>query len=423
MTVYLSQILDKPVWDMTGQRLGRCRDVMALEREQGSPPIRAIVLRTDDGAERVVPAEQIASLSPVVMLTSAAMPAYEARGNELRLRRQVMDRQIVDVEGHRLVRVNDLQITRTPHDGEFYLTGASVGAASLVRRLGLEGLARGVGKAVKREPSDRVIPWQYVAPVQTDAPIRLRITRQKVAQIDPADIAQIVSELDRPSGLALLQTLDNETVADTMQEIDPKLQATVLNALPPERAADLLEEMDPDDAADLLGAMEEPDRTSLLDLMEDEDSSDVEKLLAYPEDSAGGIMTTEFTTLPLGLTADEALAYLRASDAAREDETMYYVHLVDGEGMLRGTLTLRALVMARPDSKVDELIDRAPVTVEPNTPQRDVARMVVRYDLLEVPVVDEAGRMHGIVTVDDAIDAAIPTAWKKRIPHFFRTTR
>ncbi len=423
MTVYLSQILDKPVWDMTGQRLGRCKDVLALEREQGPPPIRAVVVRSDDGSDQLVPADQIASLSPVIMLRSATPPSYEAGGNELRLKGQVMDRQIVDVEGRRLVRVNDLQISRTGENGGYYLTGAYVGAASLMRRLGLEGLAQSVGKVLKREPSDRVIPWQYVAPVQTDAPIRLRITRQKVAQIDPADIAQIISELDRPSGLALLQTLDNETVADTMQEIDRELQATVLNSLPPERAADLLEEMDPDDAADLLGTMAETDRTSLLDLMDDEDSSDVEKLLAYPEDTAGGIMTTEFTTLPLGLTAGQALEYLRSSAAAREDETMYYVHVVDSEGKLHGTLTLRDLVMTSPEATVDDLLDRAPVTVDALTSQRDVARMVVRYDLLEVPVVDEEGRIHGIVTVDDAIDAAIPTAWKKRIPRFFPTTR
>ena len=420
MAIYLSQVLDKPVWDMAGQRLGRCIDVLALEREQGAPPIRAIVMRKDDGSDVLVPADQITSLSPAIMLKLASPPIYESHGNELRLKRQVMDRQIVDVEGQRLVRVNDLQLARTGENGAYYLTGAAVGAASLVRRLGMEGIATRVGKVLRRPTVERIIPWQYVTPVQTDAPIRLRITRQKLAQVDPADMAEIVSELDRPSGLALLQTLDNETVADTMQEIAPELQATVLTALPPERAADLLEEMDPDDAADLLGSLEDSDRSNLLDLMADEDSTEMEKLLAYPEDTAGGIMTTEYTTIPLGFTALQALDFLRKSTNAQEDETMYYVHAVDEAGKLRGTLPLRDLVMSKPDALVDAVFDRDPVTVEPLTPQREVARIMVKYNLLEVPVVDNEGVLQGIVTVDDAIDAVIPTAWKKRLPRFFR---
>jgi len=421
MAIYLSQVVDKPVWDMAGQRLGRCTDILAVEREHGAPPIRAIVMRKDDGTETLVPADQVASLSPAIMLKLASPPNYECRGNELHLKRQVMDRQIVDVEGQRLVRVNDLQLARTNDNGGYYLTGAAVGAASLVRRLGMEGVAARLAKVLHRQPVERLIPWQYVAPVQADAPIRLRITRQKVGQIDPADIAEIVSELDRPSGLALLQTLDNETVADTIQEIAPELQATVLTALPPERAADLLEEMDPDDAADLLGSLEDSDRSNLLDLMADEDSTEMEKLLAYPEDTAGGIMTTEYAAIPLGLQAAQALEFLRRSASAREDETMYYVHVVDEEGKLRGTLPLRDLVMSDPQASVDEVMDRTPVKVEPLTPQREVARAVVKYNLLEVPVVDSEGILHGIVTVDDAIDAVIPTAYKKRLPHFFRT--
>ena len=127
------------------------------------------------------------------MLKTAAPPVYEAHGNELRLKRQVMDRQIVDVEGHRLVRVNDLQLARTNDNGGYYLTGAAVGAASLVRRLGLEGVSKQLAKVLRPQAVERLIPWQYVAPVQTDAPIRLRITRQKLGQIDPADIALIVS--------------------------------------------------------------------------------------------------------------------------------------------------------------------------------------------------------------------------------------
>jgi Mg/Co/Ni transporter MgtE len=155
--------------------------------------------------------------------------------------------------------------------------------------------------------------------------------------------------------------------------------------------------------------------------MADEDSTQMEKLLAYPEDTAGGIMTTEFATIPVGLKASQALDYLRKSPKAQDDETMYYVHLVDEAGRLRGTLQLRDLVMSNPDALVDAIVDRTPVTVEPLTPQREVARVVVKYNLLEVAVVDAEGALQGVVTVDDAVDAVIPTAWKKRFPRFYRT--
>jgi Mg/Co/Ni transporter MgtE len=208
-------------------------------------------------------------------------------------------------------------------------------------------------------------------------------------------------------------------VADAIQEIDPELQMSVLSSLPPEQAADVLEEMDPDDAADLLGALDEDERSAYLDLMETEDSIDVEKLLAFPEDSAGGIMTTEFTAIPMGMRARDALGYLRQSAAARDDETMYYLHVTDAEGRLVGIISLRDLVMAEPEAHLDEIMENNPLTVTPLTSQAEVAQIVARYNLLEVPVVDEEGRMEGIVTVDDAIDAVIPTAWKKRLPRFY----
>ncbi|MFO7698713.1 MAG: CBS domain-containing protein, partial [Anaerolineae bacterium] len=212
---------------------------------------------------------------------------------------------------------------------------------------------------------------------------------------------------------------DDETAADTISEAEPDLQMQLLMSLTPERAADVLEEMDPDDAVDLLASMEVEQRESYLELMEDPDSVDMVRLLAFPEDSAGGIMTSEFTTLPLGYTAGEALAYLRHSNLAQEDETLYYVHVIDDESRLKGILSLRDLVMADPDESVDGIMETDPITVSPLVEQEEVARIVARYNLLEVPVVNEEGVMQGIVTVDDAIDAVIPTAWKKRLPRFY----
>jgi len=421
MTTYLSSILGKPVWDAQGERLGRCVDVLIAELESAYPSLSAIAVEKEKGDVQLVAAEDIAWLSPSIILKTATPEPYQPRGDELWLAHKVLDRQIVDTEGRRLVRVNDLQLARvcTADTTKYCLAGVDIGTRGLLRRLGFERPVVGLFKMLHREPAEAVIPWRDVAPLQTDEPLRLRISREKIGELHPVDIAAIVSELDRPTGQELLQSLDTETIADTMEEIEPPLQATMLDTLSPERAADVLEEMGPDEAADLLQDLHPKDREKLLDLMEDEEASDVQKLLAYPEDSAGGIMTTEYATIPLGLTVGEALDYLRKSPAAEEDEALYYVYVVDEAQKLHGVVTLRDLVLSKPDAKVQDIMDTDLITVEPLTPQTEVARLVARYNLLAVPVVDKDNVPHGIVTVDDAIDAIIPTAWKKRLPHFF----
>jgi magnesium transporter len=419
MTTYLSQILGKPVWDESGQRLGRLGDVLVADLSTRFPSLRAIALHNGKDP-LLIPAESIAWLTPSIILNTAQPPAYQARGDELWLARQVLDRQIVDTEGRRLVRVNDVQIARVSADGVRYrLAGVDVGTLGMLRRLGVEGLMVRLLKLLHRAPQEAVIPWRDVAPLEAGAPIRLRVSLEKIGELHPADIADIIEELDRPTGEALLQTLDTETIADTMQEIEPQLQVSMLGTLPPEQAADVLEEMDPDDAADLLADLHPTQRDELLDLMEHEDRIEVARLLTYPEDTAGGIMTTEFATIPRGLTVGEALAYLRQSQAAHEDEALYYVYVVEAANKLQGVVTVRDLVLASPDVPLDSIMQADIITVDPMIPQREVARIVAKYNLLSVPVVDAEKVMQGIVTVDDAIDAIIPTAWKKRLPRIF----
>jgi Mg/Co/Ni transporter MgtE len=194
----------------------------------------------------------------------------------------------------------------------------------------------------------------------------------------------------------------------------------ILSHMTPERAADILEEMDPDEAADLLADMPDGTSETLLGLMEKEEALDVRTLLTYPEDTAGGIMTTEFANVPENITVREAIDYLRNSEEAQEDEVMYYVHILDQAERLNGIITLRDLVMADPERSLDQWKEPDVISVEPLTPQNEVAYLIAKYDLLSIPVIDpENNRMLGIVTVDDAIDVVLPTAWKKRLPRLF----
>jgi len=417
--IFLSEIQKKPVWDTEGERVGRCVDVLVSDVGASFPRIRALALRDGDDTPRFVVAEQVGWLRPSILLTTerASLSPYEPQGDELWLARQVLDRQIVDVDGRRVVRVNDLQLARV---GEHLcLVGADVGTMGLLRRLGMERPARTLFSALRAQSPEAIIPWEDVAPLQAEDPVRLRVSRERIGKLHPADIAAIVSDLNRRTGQALIEALDDETLADTLEESPSDLQVAVLNHLEPERAADVLEEMGPDEAADLLADLPEQTIRRLLELMEEEDAAGVRRLLAYPEDSAGGIMTTEFACVPEGLTAGQALDYLRQSEDAQEDEALYYVYVTEASGRLKGALSLRDLVMCEPDTPLADVTETDLVTVDLHTPQLDVAHLVARYDLLAVPVVDEEGMLHGIVTVDDAIDAFIPTAWKKRLPRFF----
>ncbi|NLN70687.1 MAG: magnesium transporter [Chloroflexi bacterium] len=418
--IYVSQLINQYIWDGYGGVIGRLEDILVNGTEKNLPPIVALAVKKNPLGVELIPASQIASLWPSMTLRVGVdrIKPYQPSGHELLLLERVLDQQIVDTEGKRLVRVNDLQIARA--GDQFILTGVDVSGVGLLRRLGLERIGRSIGNVLKRPAQTAVIPWEFVASIERDDPLRLSVSQNKLVKMPPADIAAIVDELDRHTSTALLEGFDNQALADTLEESSPELQMSILSSMPPERAADILEEMDPDEAADLLADLPEKTSEALLELMEYEDAEEVRTLLTFPEDAAGGIMTTEFAYVPEDLNAGEALDYLRTSEDAQDDEGMHYVHILDDDRRLRGVVTLRDLVMANPNSDLEQWVIAEEVTVDPMTPQKEVAYLIAKYDLASIPVIDPGTSvMLGIVTVDDAIDIVLPTAWKKRLPRLF----
>ncbi len=418
--IYFSQLVNQQVWDGYGCIVGKLADILIDKTEKKMPPIVALSLKKNPAGIDFIPASQIASLWPSITLKVGAdrVRPYQPTGHELPLMDRVLDQQIVDTEGRRLVRVNDLQIARAGE--QFVLTGADVSGTGLLRRLGLEKIGRSLGNALNRPAKPVVIPWEFVASIEHDDPLRLSVSQNKLVKMPPADIAAIVDELDHHTSTALLEGFNNEALADTLEESSSELQMTILSHMTPERAADILEEMDPDEAADLLADLPDITSEALLELMEHEEAQEVRTLLTYPEDSAGGIMTTEFAHVPDNISVGQAFNFLRNSEDAQDDEVMYYVHILDPNRQLRGIVTLRDLVMADPNSDLRQWVETEEITVEPLTPQKEVAYLIAKYDLLSIPVVDpESNQMLGVVTVDDAIDIVLPTAWKKRLPRLF----
>jgi magnesium transporter len=418
--IYFSQLINQTVWDGYGSVVGKLEDILIDRTERKMPPIVALSLKKNPAGIDFIPAAQIASLWPSITLKVGAdrLRTFKPSGHELPLLDRVLDQQIVDTEGRRLVRVNDLQIARAGE--QFVLTGVDVSGTGLLRRLGLEKVGRSIGNAINRPAKSVVIPWEFVASIEHDDPLRLSVSQNRLVKMPPADIAAIVDELDHHTSTALLEGFDNEALADTLEESSSEMQMTILSNMAPERAADILEEMDPDEAADLLADLPNGTSQALLELMEQDEALEVRTLLTYPEDAAGGIMTTEFAYVPEDLTVGEALDFLRQSEDAQDDEVMYYVHILDYNQQLKGIVTLRDLVMTDPNSNLRQWVEAEEISVEPLTPQKEVAYLIAKYDLRSIPVIDpENQAMLGIVTVDDAIDIVLPTAWKKRLPRLY----
>ncbi|HEX8907946.1 MAG TPA: CBS domain-containing protein [Anaeromyxobacteraceae bacterium] len=404
--LFLSQLIGRPVVGADGARAGRLVDLMVRTGEP-YPPVDAAVFRAGK-QRREVPWSAVTEVTPeAIVLAPAAAgapPAAERGTDRLSLREDLLDRQIVDVEGAKLVRVNDIHFLVTR--GQLRVAHVDVGFRGLVRRLGWEPLVdrtvRAVRPAARYLSSDQFLPWKLVQPLDS-APgrVRLEVAQRALAQIHPADLAEIMEELDRKQRDRLLQRLDVETAADTLEETPPEVTAQLLEKVPPERAADILAEMAPDEAADALGELPHEARQELLGAMERPEARQVQRLLSYPSDSAGGLMTPDRVELRPQETVADALAQLRRR--ADDLPLVYEVFLTERSGLLVGECTLRDLLLAEPSARLATIAREPPATVQPEAPLREVAQAASKYNLVSVPVVDELGVLQGMVTVDDIL--------------------
>jgi magnesium transporter len=418
MMAYVSELIGKPVVEMNGDRIGRLTDLVASQRtDMIHPQVAAVVVKRATG-ELVIPFSEVAMLTVPVILVKCKLDdiaPYKPGAHDLYLARDVLDRQIIDTNGARVVRVNDLELARV--NGRFYVANVDIGSLGLLRRLGLARVAERLAACLHRDLPLSVISWDDVELLPGAETMRLKVPGDKIADLHPADLAEILSDLSRIESGKLLESLDVKTLADTLEEVEPDFQASLVEAMPDEKVADVLEEMAPDEAADLLAELPRDRSIELLKLMEEEEAEDVRRLLAYPEDTAGGIMTTEFVAIHPELTAEQVTALLR--ERSEEAETIYYIYVTDSDDRLVGVFSLRDLVLARPGTLVSEFMHPRLITVDLLDDQEEVAQIVSKYNLLAVPVVDDQQRLQGIVTADDALDKIIPTAWKKRLPRLY----
>jgi CBS domain-containing protein len=410
--LYLSQMLGRPLRDVEGERVASIKDVIVRLGED-HPPVTGLVARF---ARRdfYLPRARLARMDKHgAQLNSDTLDLrpFARREGEVLLARDVLDKQLIDVDGKRVVRVNDVQLIEVR--GEWRVTGADVSLQGLWRRLAPAGVAG------TRNPVE-VIDWADVGYLATDAAtVRLKSSRDKLARLHPVEIARLAEALSIHQGAEVVAALDDETAAETLEEMPEESQARIIGDMDEERAADILEWMSPDEAADVLGDLPEEKAEDLLNRMEDEEQADVAELLPYEDDTAGGLMTTEFVTLPKNLTVGEALARLR--EMAETPNMIYYLYVVEHEGSwkLLGVIALRSLILGDPDAPLAEVMREEFQAAHPDDAAKEVAQKIAEYNLLALPVVDDEGDIAGIVTVDDAMELLLPKGWRQRLPRLF----
>lgn len=409
---YLSDILDRPVVDRTGEPLGRLLDI-GLAGGEVYPRAVTYYIKTGwfSPVPLAVPAPAFAALPDrplrLTVDTAAMQPTSRRLETEILLRREILDQQIVDTDGARVVRVNDIHLL-SARGGEIYAVHVDIGFRGLIRRLGWSASLRfldALGKARRGlMVEDRFISWRYVVPLRSESlphDLRLNLNQTQLAGLHPAELAEIMEELDRFEGPAVLQALDVPTAARTLAELTPEMQRLLIEALDVKKAAHLIAAMPPDEEADLLEELPEPLRDRLIAALPAQDAATVTDLLTHEPDTAGSMMNPEICTIGPDRNIGQLLELLRGGPP--EFLRAYLVAVIGEENRLMGVLTLPEILRAPPEAMVESVMERDPYTVRPDESMKETAALFDRFNLLAAAVTGDDGRFEGVVTVDDVV--------------------
>lgn len=409
---FLSDVLKKPIFDPRGEVVGKVADVLVVKGEH-LPKVSAILVERQ-GAAYTIPWHAMEMFNKRILSTrldASSIQPYGADEHDLLAVRDIFDKQIVDANGAKVVRVNDIRLEG--YNGDAVLTAVDVGVRGLLRRLGIERRSEQVFALLKVQLPSNLISWNYIQLLTPKLKtITLTVPRQMLAALHPADIAEIISEVSREEGTALFTDLDVKTAGEALSELNPQRQVELMTAIDAEKAADIIEEMPPDEASDVLGDLPTEKAKEILEHIEQDEAKDIQELLSYEEDTAGGLMTTEFIAYSPQTTVGEAIERFKTD--AGNVEPVYQIYVVDAREKLVGTISLRGLLLADSSKTLATVAARKPRTVKPEANEKAIATVMSKYDLIALPVVDSEGRLLGVVTIDDIIERLRPSAVKRK---------
>jgi len=403
--VSLTALLGTPVTDAQGQLCGKLKDI-AVATGPDAGKVAGLVLKTKAGLSLVRSQEVMETPAGTLELRStSALTPLEDHTNFLFLQQDLVDRQIIDIHGRKVVRVNDVDLEWMGHGSAHLLRVAEVdvGLRGAFRRVFKGILPRTSLESLSRRFRERGIPWHFVDVIEVDPArrVKLRIEHERLAEMHPGELADILEDLAPAEREAVFTSLDEEVAAEALEEVEPKLQKALLEKLDDERIADIVEEMDPGAAADLLAELPEEQSDAILEEMEPEERQEVAELLEFDEKSAAGAMTTDFVSVGVNATVAQAVQALKSFDGDPENVTEIY--LLDEKNVLRGAIPLARMVMAQPETRLSVLAEPRVLSCPAEMHQNELAEMFDKYNLHALPVVDAQGRMAGVVQADHII--------------------
>lgn len=414
--MFVSELIGDPVVDRLQEPVGKVKDIVFMVGEV-FPKISGLLIQLKDlkeEEEAVLLMGEIDLIGKQFVATKSIKERIvftKLRPEELLLWRDVVDKQIVDTQGARVIRVNDLQLAKV--DQDIRLVAADVGLRGLLRRLNLLQIFDFIlGIFGKRVPST-LIGWDHVESLKTGrVKGEITIPTKHLSELHPADIAHIISQVHTEERTAIFASLSEKTAAEALHELEPKIQAMLLLTVDTKKALNILEKIPVDEAADVLGDLPSEKTDEFLRLMRPRKVLEIRKLLKHEEETAGGLMTTEFIAIPDTFSVEQTIARLR--ELAPDAETIYYLYVIDPQEKLVGVLSLRNLIITPPEKPISEIMIKEVISVNSQMSQRQVAELISKYNLLAVPVTDSEKKILGIITVDDVIDFILPPVSRRK---------
>ncbi len=409
--IYFTELDHLPVYAVKGEYLGRLED-LCVDPGQNSLRVASYLVKTPQKAIICITHDQMQSLSVRAGQTTVPrdeVHCYSPDEGLLYVKKDILDQQIIDVNNRKVVRVNDvdLDIQPTDHHTELRIVGVNVGLAAALRRL-LQGfMAKHTIRMVTSFFPTKTIPWEFVNLIEPDPQrrVKLRLSYDRVAELHPADIADILEDLSRDEQRAIIEGLDEETAAQALSEIPTHMQADLLESIPAERAADIVEEMPPDEAADVLQQLSPETSAEVLADMEKDEAEEVRELLGFEENTAGALMTTEYVFVHETAAVEGAVAALRIFEGPIE--LVHILYLVNDQAVLTGAVPVGRILLAKPETGLKELATDPLLSVPSHAGATEVVDLFHKYNLMSLPVVDDEGHLIGVVTADDVLELVI----------------
>ena len=398
---YLSRILDHRLQLPDGRTFGKIKDLIAMNGER--PQVIAAVVTTGRNQIQIVDWQQLVvdkEKHRYQILCREIVTIVPQQKNLIYLRKHILDKQIVDIDGKKVVRVNDLRLAAI--SSGLFVIAVDVGLEGLLRRLDLVRPIKNLLQLFGETVPSKLILWNNMEPIGSPlANLKRSTSSSRLNTLHPSELADIIEDLDINNRTAIFNSLDHERAADVLEELETDAQNSILDLLPVPKAADLLEKMPADEVADILDDLEEGKAEELLREMEQEASQEVRELMEYPEHTVGSLMSTDYISFKEHLTVDQTLNELRRLKP--ESDTIYYLYVVDDEERLTAVLSLRDLVVAEPWTRLDQIMNRKIIFVYDTDPINSLVEIISKYSLLAIPVVDREMKMMGMVIIDDVV--------------------